>query len=289
VLSGANFADFQWLFLDGALVIFFTWSMSFNIAAPTLSKYRPDCSLLTKRIALIVFGQATVFIAFSSLAFFLLTRSEFFERWRPIEIGLPKGVFHFYGDNYEGELMFLILATFLIFSGIALSFGHHHRSPIYWNKPLIATSFIAVALVVRVISADHTGLNCLFRINCDSRTAITKTVPVLSSFSVSGGECFYGPQLTHWVDNAANITASQRIPLQKMVSEALEDPKKTGCRPEDSVVKQMSIPKEYIEPEAINNIYPFYFRKLLLGLLASCGAVLLLWQYFIVQHPCYDI
>eukprot|EP00928_Gymnodinium_smaydae_P022763 TRINITY_DN1900_c0_g2_i2.p1 TRINITY_DN1900_c0_g2~~TRINITY_DN1900_c0_g2_i2.p1 ORF type:complete len:498 (+),score=146.08 TRINITY_DN1900_c0_g2_i2:313-1806(+) len=280
-LSGAGFSDFEWMFNDIFLYLGVPWAMTACVASEKLSSFRPSSSLVSKRIKTIVFGQWVIYVVTWLSSLDLLRKQPFYVPWKPTEIGMEAERFEHLGDTFESEVACIQMCCHVLTAGLVLSYGSHHRGAMYKNWRLLLMYFLTVGALMVLLFSQSTGLNCIFRINCDGDTARRNNVPILSAYSNTRGRCFYGPQFLLWGNNTDYESRTRFLP--QFVRQAHALPEGGGlprCSPWWELAWHWKIPQELRHPAAVNNILSNSFRWQFVGLMSLSALAMHLWQWY---------
>ena len=137
--SASNLGDFQFLFIDLALIlpiaIFMGWSGSY----PILSRKRPTANLVSRKVLTPLLGQMVVCILVQFIAFSSVQRQPWY---------IPPTVDkkHSNALNSQNTSLFLVSCFQYIFSAVVLSVGKPFREPISRNLPFLTTIFATLAV-----------------------------------------------------------------------------------------------------------------------------------------------
>ena len=124
--SASNLGDFQFLFIDLALILPIAVFMSWAGPSPELGKKRPTADLVSRKVLTPLLGQMVVCIAIQSIAFFAVRREPWFI---PPVIDPDKSN----TENSENTALFLVSCFEYIFSGIVLNAGPPFRQGMWQN------------------------------------------------------------------------------------------------------------------------------------------------------------
>ncbi|KAF7173245.1 hypothetical protein CNMCM5623_005483 [Aspergillus felis] len=137
--SASNLGDFQFLFIDLALILPIAIFMGWTGPYPVLSRKRPTANLVSRKVLTPLLGQISICIFTQFVAFKTIQSQPWFQ---PPKIDLDNSNI----ENSENTALFLISIFQYIFTSIVLSVGPPFRMPMSANKPLIVT--IVVDLIV---------------------------------------------------------------------------------------------------------------------------------------------
>ncbi|OAA64618.1 p-type ATPase [Niveomyces insectorum RCEF 264] len=139
--SASNLGDFQFLFIDLALILPIAVFMSWAGPFPELGQKRPTADLVSRKVLTPLLGQMAICIAVQTVAFVVVRNEPWF---------IPPVVNHDKSNikNSENTALFLVSCFEYIFSGVVLNAGPPFRQSMWRNWPFVAT--IAVTLLATV-------------------------------------------------------------------------------------------------------------------------------------------
>lgn len=137
--SASNLGDFQFLFIDLALILPIAVFMSWAGPSPELCRKRPTADLVSRKVLTPLIGQMCICILIQAAAFVVVRRQPWF---------IPPKVNHDKSNikNSENSALFLVSCFEYILSGVVLNAGRPFRVPMRQNWPFVAT--IAATLVI---------------------------------------------------------------------------------------------------------------------------------------------
>lgn len=146
--SASNLADFQFLFIDLALILPIAIFMGWTGAYPTLSRKRPTASLVSRKVLTPLLGQILLCIIVQLAVFEMVQRQSWYlsisslmikanrSRFIPPRLNKEKSN----SENSENTSLFLISCYQYILSGVVLSVGPPFRQSLTTNGKLVALS-----------------------------------------------------------------------------------------------------------------------------------------------------
>ncbi|KAB5563391.1 hypothetical protein GE09DRAFT_1112275 [Coniochaeta sp. 2T2.1] len=137
--SASNLGDFQFLFIDLALILPIAVFMSWAGPFPELSHKRPTANLVARKVLTPLLGQMLICIIIQAAAFVLVREQPWF---------IPPKLKHDHSNikNSENTALFLTSCFEYILSGVVLNAGRPFRQRAIDNWPFVA--MIGVALLV---------------------------------------------------------------------------------------------------------------------------------------------
>ncbi|XP_030015229.1 probable cation-transporting ATPase 13A3 [Sphaeramia orbicularis] len=146
----SNLGDFQFLFIDIAIILIIAFTMSLNPAWKELVWRRPPSSLISGPLLFSVLTQILTSLVFQVLAFLLVRQQSWYEKWTPqsdacnvTSFSLPHSLNvthpHDYKNirNYENTTLFYVSSFQYLAVAIIFSKGKPFRQPSYKNWPFM--------------------------------------------------------------------------------------------------------------------------------------------------------
>lgn len=137
--SASNLGDFQFLFIDLALILPIAIFMGWTGAYPVLSKKRPTANLVSRKVLTPLLGQIALSILVQLVAFETVQEQPWYQ---PPQLDKQKSNV----DNSQNTALFLVSCFQYTLSGIVLSIGPPFRQSMTTNVPFCVT--IAVAILI---------------------------------------------------------------------------------------------------------------------------------------------
>jgi cation-transporting ATPase 13A3/4/5 len=137
--SASNLGDFQFLYIDLALILPIAIFMGWTGAYPVLSRKRPTASLVSRKILTPLLGQIFLCILVQLVAFETVQQQPWYQ---PPALNKQKSNV----DNSQNTALFLVSCYQYALSGIVLSIGPPFRKSMTANVPFVVT--IVVALLI---------------------------------------------------------------------------------------------------------------------------------------------
>ncbi|PSS02441.1 hypothetical protein BD289DRAFT_359689 [Coniella lustricola] len=137
--SASNLGDFQFLFIDLALILPIAVFMSWAGPFPELCRKRPTADLVSRKVLTPLIGQMCICILIQTISFVVVRKQPWF---------IPPKVKHDESNikNSENTTLFLVSCFEYILSGIVLNAGPPFRVAARKNWPFVAT--ISVTLMI---------------------------------------------------------------------------------------------------------------------------------------------
>jgi len=142
--SASNLGDFQFLFIDLALILPIAVFMSWAGPHPELCRKRPNADLVSRKVLTPLLGQMLVCILIQAVAFVVVRQQPWY---------IPPIVDHEKSNikNSENTALFLMSCLEYIFSGVVLNAGRPFRQGALQNWPFVATIAITLATTCYMI------------------------------------------------------------------------------------------------------------------------------------------
>uniref|UniRef100_A0A8C5UMR3 Polyamine-transporting ATPase 13A3 n=1 Tax=Malurus cyaneus samueli TaxID=2593467 RepID=A0A8C5UMR3_9PASS len=144
----SNLGDFQFLFIDLAIILVVVFTMSLNPAWTELVARRPPSGLISGPLLCSVLSQIIICLAFQTLGFFWVKQQSWYEPWTPdsdacnaLDTKNTSSAHHgnetihdeHYIKNYENTTLFFISSFQYLIVAIVFSKGKPFRQPCYKN------------------------------------------------------------------------------------------------------------------------------------------------------------
>ncbi|PLN75904.1 hypothetical protein BDW42DRAFT_179820 [Aspergillus taichungensis] len=137
--SASNLGDFQFLFIDLALILPIAIFMGWTGPYPILSKKRPTADLVSRKVLTPLLGQ----ISISVLTQFIAYKTIQWQPWfKPPRVDLDKSNI----ANSENTALFLVSSFQYTLASVVLSVGPPFRMPMRSNIPFVIVLLIDLAL-----------------------------------------------------------------------------------------------------------------------------------------------
>ncbi|KAJ5693339.1 cation-transporting ATPase [Penicillium macrosclerotiorum] len=137
--SGSNLGDFQFLFIDLALIMPIAIFMGWTGPYPTLSRKRPTADLVSRKVLTPLLGQISL-VVLAQLGIFEMVQLQ--PWFIPPQLNREKSNI----VNSENTALFLFSCFQYILTSIVLSVGPPFRQPMTLNVPFLCTIIIDLAI-----------------------------------------------------------------------------------------------------------------------------------------------
>ncbi|KAK3561806.1 hypothetical protein QTP86_014386 [Hemibagrus guttatus] len=166
----SNLGDFQFLFIDIAIILLVVFTMSLNPAWSVLVSQRPPSGLISGPLLFSVLTQILICLGFQTLTFQLVRNQDWYEIWTP-ESDACNTSFHsnlsnstevddHNIQNYENTSLFYVSSFQYLIVAIVFSKGKPFRQPSYKNWPFVVSVlslyiFLLVIMLFPIPDIDH--------------------------------------------------------------------------------------------------------------------------------------
>ncbi|XP_066097861.1 polyamine-transporting ATPase 13A3 isoform X2 [Saccopteryx bilineata] len=177
----SNLGDFQFLFIDLAIILVVVFTMSLNPAWKELVAQRPPSGLISGALLFSVLSQIIICIGFQSLGFFWVKQQHWYEVWHPHSdacntTGSLYGNFsHLYNEteedphniqNYENTTVFFISSFQYLIVAIAFSKGKPFRQPCYKNYLFVVSVIILYVFILFIMLHPVSSIDQVLQLVC---------------------------------------------------------------------------------------------------------------------------
>ncbi|XP_076880258.1 polyamine-transporting ATPase 13A3 [Brachyhypopomus gauderio] len=141
----SNLGDFQFLFIDIAIILFIVFTMSLNPAWKELVSRRPPSGLISGPLLFSVLSQILVCLGFQTLSFLLVRQQSWYKSWTP-EADHCNASSHTNHStevdekniqNFENTTLFFVSSFQYLIVAVVFSKGKPFRQPSYKNWPFV--------------------------------------------------------------------------------------------------------------------------------------------------------
>ncbi|KAL2848451.1 hypothetical protein BJY01DRAFT_155608 [Aspergillus pseudoustus] len=137
--SASNLGDFQFLFIDLALILPIAIFMGWTAPYPILSRKRPTADLVSRKVLTPLLGQITISVL-TQLVVYKLVQSQPWFKGPDIRLGEDNNI-----ENSENTVLFLISSFQYILTSVVLSVGPPFRKPMRSNTPFLVVIVLDLA------------------------------------------------------------------------------------------------------------------------------------------------
>ncbi|XP_031710483.1 probable cation-transporting ATPase 13A3 isoform X5 [Anarrhichthys ocellatus] len=175
----SNLGDFQFLFIDIAIILIIAFTMSLNPAWKELVWHRPPSSLISGRLLCSVLTQILTCLVFQVLAFLLVRQQSWYETWTPQSDACnvsSSGLSHSRNvtsphdhkniKNYENTTLFYVSSFQYLAVAIIFSKGKPFRQPSYKNWPFMLSCISLYTFVLLIMLYPVPAIDSFLEIVC---------------------------------------------------------------------------------------------------------------------------
>uniref|UniRef100_A0A674MXZ1 Polyamine-transporting ATPase 13A3 n=1 Tax=Takifugu rubripes TaxID=31033 RepID=A0A674MXZ1_TAKRU len=149
LLYSVNLGDFQFLFIDIAIILLIVFTMSLNAAWKELVSCRPPSGLISAPLLLSVITQILICLGFQIFTFLLVKQQPWYTVWEPITDVCNQSSYINKSDlndteaddhniqNFENTSIFYVSCFQYLIVAIVFSKGKPFRQPSYKNWPFV--------------------------------------------------------------------------------------------------------------------------------------------------------
>ncbi|XP_040284267.1 probable cation-transporting ATPase 13A3 [Bufo bufo] len=153
----SNLGDFQFLFIDLAIILVVVFTMSLNPAWKDLVAQRPPSGLISGPLLFSVLSQIVICLTFQTMAFMLVKQEPWYEVWTASSNACNVSMDdHHQNDtnhdehnirNYENTTLFYVSSFQYLIVAVAFSKGKPFRQPSYKNYLFVISVLALYALI----------------------------------------------------------------------------------------------------------------------------------------------
>ncbi|XP_030228838.1 probable cation-transporting ATPase 13A3 isoform X2 [Gadus morhua] len=177
----SNLGDFQFLFIDIAIILFLVFTMSLNPAWKELVPRPPPSGLISAPLLFSVLTQILICLAFQVLPFLWVQQQPWYEQWTPLSNACNTSaststhsmtnissfeVDPDYISNYENTSIFYVSSFQYIIVAIIFSKGKPFRQPSYKNWPFMLSALTLYVFMLFVLFHPIEAMDDFFKIVC---------------------------------------------------------------------------------------------------------------------------
>ncbi|PVU98828.1 hypothetical protein BB560_005605 [Smittium megazygosporum] len=180
-----------WITVDGFISIAMSLSISLSKPLKTLANRRPTAKLLGVETISSALGQTILNWLYMVILFVILYRRPWFRCHEFDSSTSDYKKWWLLGDNYEAEILGLVVMMQFANCGFIYNFGYVFRTSWYKNYVLIVVWAAFISIFSYIMLADPNWLGCRFRMNCGDKEVLQSLGYKVPSFSI---EPYNNPQ-----------------------------------------------------------------------------------------------
>ncbi|XP_006637789.1 polyamine-transporting ATPase 13A3 isoform X1 [Lepisosteus oculatus] len=179
----SNLGDFQFLFIDVAIILLIVFTMSLNPAWTELVARRPPSGLISGPLLFSVLAQILICLGFQTLAFLWVKSQPWYETWAPesdacnMSMFTTENITHGHNKtdqeeddhnikNYENTTLFFVSSFQYLTVAIVFSKGKPFRQPSYKNWPFVLSAFSLYAFLLFILFYPIQAIDDFLEIVC---------------------------------------------------------------------------------------------------------------------------
>ncbi|XP_063298835.1 polyamine-transporting ATPase 13A3 [Pelobates fuscus] len=170
----SNLGDFQFLFIDLAIILVVVFTMSLNPAWKVLVAQRPPSGLISGPLLFSVLSQIIICIGFQTLAFLLVKKQPWYEVWTPNSDACNMSSEGHHDNttdqhniqNFENTTLFFVSCFQYLIVAIAFSKGKPFRQPCYKNYLFVISVLALYALMLFFMLYPIESIENFFELVC---------------------------------------------------------------------------------------------------------------------------
>ncbi|XP_026077341.1 probable cation-transporting ATPase 13A3 isoform X1 [Carassius auratus] len=172
----SNLGDFQFLFIDIAIILLIVFTMSLNSAWKELVAQRPPSGLVSGPLLFSVLTQILICLGFQIMAFLLIRELDWYSKPDFYNCSAPHHVDDF-TNSTEGQTkkiiksdvnttIFFISSFQYLIVAIVFSKGKPFRQPTYKNWPFVLSALIIIVFLFFIMFFPVAKINTFLQLEC---------------------------------------------------------------------------------------------------------------------------
>ncbi|XP_062868539.1 polyamine-transporting ATPase 13A3 isoform X2 [Trichomycterus rosablanca] len=173
----SNLGDFQFLFIDIAIILVIVFTMSLNPAWNELVPRRPPSGLISGPLLFSVLTQILICLGFQTLAFLMVHNQSWYEQWTPMSDACNISTHSSVMDNsthvddhniknYENTTLFYVSSFQYLIVAIVFSKGKPFRQPSYKNWPFMLSALVLYVFLLCIFLVPVPAIDEALEIVC---------------------------------------------------------------------------------------------------------------------------
>ncbi|KAG8014015.1 putative cation-transporting ATPase 13A3 [Nibea albiflora] len=255
----SNLGDFQFLFIDIAIILIIAFTMSLNPSWKELVRRRPPSSLISGPLLCSVLTQILTCLVFQVLAFLLVRQQSWYETWTPqsdacnvsssslshsLNVTGPHD--HKNIRNYENTTLFYVSSFQYLAVAIVFSKGKPFRQPSYKNWPFMLSCICLYTFLLFIMLYPVPAIDSFLEIVCvphDWRVTLVIIIIVNAavSFMLEEANNHWGSSFLSWL-----FCQKNKPPSVRYMHLALELQDDADWPPRPSTVTYASEPQSHM-------------------------------------------
>jgi cation-transporting ATPase 13A3/4/5 len=163
---GCQLAEWVWIFFEGMITPALGMSLSLAKPAAKLAPRRPTARLLGLETTSSVIGILLINLVFMFVSYVILFNQEFYacNEWDSSKV--DQGKWWLLADNYEGELIGLLVMSQVLNAALVGNFSAGYRQNWCFNWVFVLLWTISYVIVALITLLDPNPVGCYMRFNC---------------------------------------------------------------------------------------------------------------------------
>ncbi|XP_069069267.1 polyamine-transporting ATPase 13A3 isoform X1 [Pleurodeles waltl] len=178
----SNLGDFQFLFIDLAIILVVVFTMSLNPAWKELVAQKPPSGLISGPLLFSVLSQILICLAFQTFAFLWVKEQPWYAKWTPnseacnVSRTADLNSSHFKNStidkhdknirNYENSTLFFVSSFQYLIVALVFSKGKPFRQPCYKNILFLVSVLILYAFILFIMLYPVQAIDTFLQIVC---------------------------------------------------------------------------------------------------------------------------
>ncbi|KAM4575187.1 polyamine-transporting ATPase 13A3 isoform 1-T1 [Fundulus diaphanus] len=174
----SNLGDFQFLFIDIAIILLIVFTMSLNPAWKELVPRRPPSGLISGPLLFSVLTQILICLGFQTFTFLWVKKQPWYEKWKPLtdvcNQSDPLNVSDLNNtevdehniQNFENTSLFYVSSFQYLIVAIVFSKGKPFRQPSYKNWPFVLSAVGLYFFLLFIMFHPVKGIDGFLEIVC---------------------------------------------------------------------------------------------------------------------------
>ncbi|TKS74685.1 putative cation-transporting ATPase 13A3 [Collichthys lucidus] len=174
----SNLGDFQFLFIDIAIILLIVFTMSLNPAWKELVSCRPPSGLISGPLLFSVLTQILICLGFQTITFLWVQQQPWYEVWTPLTDVCNQSSYINASDhndtevddhniqNFENTSLFYVSCFQYLIVAIVFSKGKPFRQPTYKNWPFVASALSLYFFLLFIMFHPVQGIDDFLEIVC---------------------------------------------------------------------------------------------------------------------------
>ncbi|KAE8294095.1 putative cation-transporting ATPase 13A3 [Larimichthys crocea] len=212
----SNLGDFQFLFIDIAIILLIVFTMSLNPAWKELVSCRPPSGLISGPLLFSVLTQILICLGFQTITFLWVQQQPWYEVWTPLTDVCNQSSYINASDhndtevddhniqNFENTSLFYVSCFQYLIVAIVFSKGKPFRQPTYKNWPFVASALSLYFFLLFIMFHPVQGIDDFLEIVCVPfewrvKLFLITVVNAAVSVLVEGGIDLWGYKCLSWL------------------------------------------------------------------------------------------